>query len=225
MNNLNQRLKNTTIKIKRKNLKKWSFYKVLLHKNDVIYLFTPKYKESGPGLEPGEEIEVVCPGDKGRVAFNSIVLQVKGNITSVLYQNQFTEVVQERKHVRAETNIPVRFHTVNLNGTLSNYCDGTICNLSEGGARLKTNIPLNKKTQLVLNIGIPDETGVLLKEESIQCKVVRYEVKEKKVYEAGLVFLDATPEQKQRMARFVFNMLLEEKKRDFDIDKIISFFE
>lgn len=216
-------LKNQLVKIKKKTNEIWLSYKVLHTEDDVIYIFVPKFKNTDAELEPGEEIQVICTGNESRVMFDSVVRSVRGNIVSVPYQKQSMEI-QERKYVRVDVNIPAIFTRILDDGSPSDYHRGIICDLSEGGAKITTSTFLNTETELRLKISIPQDTGVALEEEYLTCRVMHYKIIQQGKYEAGIKFVGIFAEQRQRILRFVFNKLLEQKKT-FEIQEFVNYFQ
>jgi len=216
-------MKNQSIKIKKKTCEIWLSYKVMHLEDDLIHVFVPRFKNTDHELIPGEDIQVVFSSSASREIFDSVVQSVKGNVVSVSYPKQSMQI-QERKYIRVNVNIPVIYTRLRGGGAPSGHHRGIICDLSEDGAKLETNVLLDTKTKLKLMISLPGDTIAALEEEQLTCKVMHHkEVKQGK-YVSGLKFTDISPEQRQKILKFVLNTIAHQNK-NIGIEDIVSYFE
>lgn len=165
-----------------------------------------------PHLDPRTRFGVEMMAGPGILRFQSPAYRVPepgATRLQVVLPRQI-ESVQRRKFSRVSFTAPVAFSPASEtpNSDSSPGGVGTAVDLSAGGMRMTTNMPVRYGQTLSVNFHAPDGTSY----RAVMCKVVRVQAVEHR-YSVGLRFVDLDDAVENQIVQSVFRMQLRNLSR------------
>ncbi|MDF2882587.1 MAG: flagellar protein [Clostridiaceae bacterium] len=162
-------------------------------------------------LSLGESVEIIFYHEGDAYKFKTSVTGRKIDKIYVIllkYPSSFTKI-QRRNYVRMETLIDISCTLAEGTNKIE-FFDALVIDISGGGLRLVTSRPLKMGNNLIMNIPLKDDNLVL------KGKVVRHELNVDKKHVCGIAFQDMLNENIERIIRYIFELMREQRKKSID---------
>ena len=186
----------------------YSSYIYDIDENYNVYISMPT-NENGlkAVIREGSRVEISFVSNKGyRVGFTSRLIEVIKKDERVIYKLNKPESlvkVELRENFRVPVLIEVRFYV--FKGGKIEKAEGTILDISAGGAKLSADVNLEVRDKLFLDLNLG-----IKKLEEIEAEVVRKAITgEEGVKHYGLSFTDLTKEQEDAIIKFCLSRQIE----------------
>ncbi|WP_392486365.1 flagellar brake protein [Haloimpatiens sp. FM7315] len=188
--------------------------------DEYIFISIPVLNNSYLSLKEDEEIEVVYYDDNELYEFFTVVAgrEKKSMPLIILEQPTRLKKIQRRKFVRVNHFVDgfykkVNLESINIKSKDEESEEGfkaiSIIDLSGGGCRIKTEDKLSLNDTIKLRFFIEEESLNLF------CKIIRVDRTQEGKYECGVLFLDITEQIREKIIRYIFELMRKQRKRGF----------
>lgn len=186
----------------------WYTTSVQEYGEDRFSIAMPYQKSQPLILYRGENVTVRFAGENASYQFKTRVMgRTEDRIPLyVLAMPKKVDRIQQRKFVRIPISIPVKYAVEPDGDEKPEFKEAFTVNLSAGGMKLALKAPFKEGATLLLRFQLEIKEQVLTFE--LKGKIVRLEVKElkdkRRVYHAGIEFLDISRNTQDKIMRFIF---------------------